>query len=180
MKKLKVSKQDVGHLKTIRQNVIKLCKVCGKYYGNKKGLLLDIAPQEHEGARPFFSNKVAIQTFDINRDNNPDLVGDICKTNKKPGKKSFDIVVCTEVLEHTTNPFGAMHEICRILKKGGLLVVSDPFDFRIHGPLPDCWRFTIHGWNELLKDFKIIKNMEVKNPRRNLMPIHYGFLAEKK
>ncbi|NBP06786.1 MAG: methyltransferase domain-containing protein [Bacteroidetes bacterium] len=92
----------------------------------------------------------------------------------------FDIVVCTEVLEHTTNPFGAMHEICRILKKGGLLVVSAPFDFRIHGPLPDCWRFTIHGWNELLKDFKIIKNMEVKNPRRNLMPIHYGFLAEKK
>ena len=179
MKKLKPSRKDVSHLKLIRQNVIRICKYCGIKYGNKKGLLLDIAPQIHEGARPYFSRKVLIKTLDINQKNKPDIAGDICKKNRSIKNKTFDIVVCTEVLEHTLDPFGAMREIHRILKTGGLLVVSAPFDFRIHGPLPDCWRFTIHGWRELLRKFKVLKVMEVKNSKRNLMPVHYGFLAEK-
>ena len=58
---------------------------------------------------------------------------------------SFDCIVCTEVLEHTLQPFAAVAELRRLLRAGGRLFLSVPFNFRIHGPLPDCWRFTEHG-----------------------------------
>lgn len=50
----------------------------------------------------------------------------------------FDYILCTEVLEHTLNPFRAVYEMFRILKPKGLLFISVPFNFGIHRPLPDC------------------------------------------
>ncbi|MCK5818286.1 MAG: methyltransferase domain-containing protein [Psychromonas sp.] len=50
----------------------------------------------------------------------------------------------TEVLEHTLNPFRAINEIYRILKPNGILIMTTPFNFRIHNPLPDCWRISEH------------------------------------
>ncbi len=39
---------------------------------------------------------------------------------------SFDLVVCTEVLEHITNHEGAVAEFLRVLRPGGRLVISVP------------------------------------------------------
>ena len=38
----------------------------------------------------------------------------------------FDYVVCLEGIEHTENPFNAMREFARVLRKGGKLVLSFP------------------------------------------------------
>jgi SAM-dependent methyltransferase len=40
---------------------------------------------------------------------------------------SFDLVVSCDVLEHVPEPDRAMHEICRVLKPGGELLLSVPF-----------------------------------------------------
>ncbi|MDA8141342.1 MAG: methyltransferase domain-containing protein [Desulfobacteraceae bacterium] len=45
----------------------------------------------------------------------------------------FDLVICSEVLEHIPNDLSAMQEIVRVLKPGGQLVVS----------VPRCWPETI-------------------------------------
>jgi SAM-dependent methyltransferase len=82
-----------------------------------------------------------------------------------------------EVIEHTLDPFGAIHEMRRILKHGGLLLISAPLNFRIHGPIPDCWRFTEHGFKVLLRDFDILENDILETPGRDLFPIHYNILA---
>jgi len=44
----------------------------------------------------------------------------------------FDYVFCVDVLEHLTNPFFVLNEINRILKKGGILVLSvpNPYHFK--------------------------------------------------
>jgi len=55
-----------------------------------------------------------------------------------------------------------------------------PFNFRIHGPLPDCWRFTEHGLRELLKKFSTVKIDQIDTPNRDLMPIHYTVIAIKR
>lgn len=39
---------------------------------------------------------------------------------------SFDYVVCLEGIEHTENPFNAMREFARVLRKGGKLILSFP------------------------------------------------------
>ena len=91
----------------------------------------------------------------------------------------FDFVICTEVLEHTLNPFNAVNEIYRVLKPGGAAFVSTPFNLRIHGPLPDCWRFTEYGLREMFKKFQIEKLNALESSDRFLMPIQYTLIVKK-
>jgi SAM-dependent methyltransferase len=174
-----VSELDKQIIARIRSNVVCFMKHCSLVYAQSPGALLDIAPQDHEGARPFFPDFVTVRTLDINPKSGCDFIADVCKRNDQIHDASFDFVVCTEVLEHTLNPFDAIREIRRLLKPSGLLFGSTPFNFRIHGPLPDCWRFTEHGLHSLLKDFEIVELKQLESPDRPLMPIHYTFVARR-
>ena len=90
---------------------------------------------------------------------------------------TYDVVLCLDVLEHTVDPFAAVREIRRVMKPGSLLLASAPFNFRIHGPTPDLWRFTEHGWRMLLKDFDDLTFDILETPDRFLMPLHYNVSA---
>ena len=175
-----VSQQDVEHLRLIRENVVRFLKRVGELYGSGSARLLDIAPQEHEGARPFFPPSVAIETFDIDPSSGATWIGDICKHNAFLADGAFDFIVCTEVLEHVLEPFAAVAELRRLLRVGGLLFLTAPFNFRIHGPLPDCWRFTEHGLRSLFRDWEIAELGSIETPDRFLMPIHYTLIARKR
>ena len=177
--KQEVSPLDVGHLALIRANVRKFIEESGAAWGDRPGLLLDIAPQDHEGARPYFPDAVTVETLDINPAAGATYCADLCQTNENIPSGRFDIVVCTEVLEHVLNPFAAVAEIHRVLKPGGLLLASSPFNFRIHGPLPDCWRFTEHGWRALLAGFDEVDVAVLEDPDRFLMPVHHTVCARK-
>jgi SAM-dependent methyltransferase len=171
---------DVRHLAAVRQNVAALMRRAAERWAQAGGRLLDIAPQDHAGARPFFAEHVVVETLDIDPGSGATYIADICVHNDAISDGAFDYVVCTEVLEHTLQPFGAIAEIHRILRPGGRLFLSVPFNLRIHGPLPDCWRFTEHGLRRLLEEFEILELESVETPDRPLMPIHYTAVAEKR
>lgn len=139
--------------------------------------LLEIGPQERsEVAMAFYA--CSITTLDIADNYYPDIVGDITKYNKHIPDSSFDIITCLEVLEHTLDPFAAIKELRRICKDSGIILFSAPLNWRIHGPIPDCWRFTEFGWKVLLKDFDILEIDKMHTPGRNLFPIKYNILAK--
>jgi SAM-dependent methyltransferase len=54
-----------------------------------------------------------------------DLVCDI--TEIPVPDRSFDAVLCTEVLEHVPRPHEALEELARVLKPGGRLILTAPF-----------------------------------------------------
>jgi SAM-dependent methyltransferase len=54
-----------------------------------------------------------------------DIVSDITKIPEP--NSSFDIILCSEVLEHLPNPLKALEELHRLLKTGGTLILSAPF-----------------------------------------------------
>ena len=54
-----------------------------------------------------------------------DIVSDI--TNIPEEDESFDVILCTEVLEYLPNPVKALDEFQRLLKKGGTLILTAPF-----------------------------------------------------
>ncbi len=169
---------DEAQLNAIRENVSRFVKRCADKY-DKPGVLLDIAPQVHEGASPYFK-KVKIETLDLDENSGATYIADLTKNNEEAiPADHFDFIVCTEVLEHTLQPFDAAVEIKRILKPGGLAFVSTPFNFRIHGPLPDCWRFTEHGLRALFKNFEIVELQALETADRFLMPTHYTLIAKK-
>ncbi len=174
-----VSKKDSENIVKIRKNVSDFMKSSASSYDAAGKLLLDIAPQDHEGASPFFK-KAKVETLDIDEKSGATYIADLCKDNSAViESEKFDFIVCTEVLEHTLQPFDAVNEIKRLLKVGGLAFVSTPYDFRIHGPLPDCWRFTEHGLRALFNDFEIISLEGLEQEERFLMPLHYTLIARK-
>jgi ubiquinone/menaquinone biosynthesis C-methylase UbiE len=59
-----------------------------------------------------------------------DIVSDITSIPEPDG--AFDAVMCIEVLEHIPYPVDALHEISRLLRSGGYLVVTAPFNSLTH------------------------------------------------
>lgn len=174
-----VSQFDIDCLNLIRGNVRCFIQRNGRVLDRKGLRVLDVAPQVHEGARVGFP-LANIETLDIDSGSSADYIADLCNDNSDTiPDEMFDIVVCTEVLEHVLNPFAAVGEIWRLLKPRGVLLASSPFNFRIHGPLPDCWRFTEHGWRTLLSQFAKVEVVALEDPSRLLMPIHYTVVAAK-
>jgi 2-polyprenyl-3-methyl-5-hydroxy-6-metoxy-1,4-benzoquinol methylase len=47
-------------------------------------------------------------------------------TNSKLPKASFDLILCTEVVEHIPDSMSAIKEIYSLLKPGGILILSTP------------------------------------------------------
>ena len=46
--------------------------------------------------------------------------------------KSYDAILCTEVIEHIPDPISAIKEISRILKPGGTLLITAPLQSGLH------------------------------------------------
>lgn len=172
-----VSQMDMELLLLLREHITHFLQRTGKRMGTHSGKLLEIGPQGRSQVQQYF-NSFDIDTFDIVDTYNPTIVGDITKHNVQIPADTYDLVVCMDVIEHTLDPFGAVREMRRILKQGGILLISAPLNLRIHGPIPDCWRFTEHGFMTLLRDFAIIEIDILESPGRDLFPVHYNIVAE--
>ncbi|HAA32547.1 MAG TPA: hypothetical protein DCE56_38645 [Cyanobacteria bacterium UBA8553] len=69
----------------------------------------------------------------------------------------FDAILCTQVLEHTVDISKTLSEMNRVLKDGGLAIITVPFIYNQHDIPDDYRRFSIYGINNLLKnEYEII------------------------
>lgn len=78
----------------------------------------------------------------------PDVQADAARIPFRAG--SFDLVICTELLEHVREPRTVLVEIYRILRAGGCLPICVPFLYQIHGDPQDYGRYTDRYWREEL------------------------------
>jgi len=86
------------------------------------------------------------------------IIGDAHALGIRDG--SFDVVLCTEVLEHLAEPQRAIDEIFRVLAPGGQLLLTTRFLFPIHDAPHDYFRFTKYGLRHLLRRFEIVELQE--------------------
>jgi ubiquinone/menaquinone biosynthesis C-methylase UbiE len=80
----------------------------------------------------------------------PDWTGDLTAMPQVPTRR-FDSIVCHQVLEHVKDPMAAATEMARVLKPGGLAVISAPHLSRRHELPNDYYRFTPEGLCHVLE-----------------------------
>jgi len=127
--------------------------------GRRFGTILDIGA----GKGPYkkFLECDKYVPLDVeNRSGDPDTV--IADLNEKiPLSDNYaDCVICTEVLEHIKKPQQALREIHRVLKKGGLLVLTTPMVWPHHEVPNDFCRYTRFGLEYLLTETRF-KNVKI-------------------
>lgn len=63
----------------------------------------------------------------------------------------YDLVLCTQVLEHLPDPLRVLGEMNRVLKPGGRIWLSAPFYYEEHEQPYDFFRYTQFALTDLLK-----------------------------
>ena len=100
---------------------------------------------------PFFA-AVASEYIGVDVVENPqaDLVGAVESLPVDDG--SFDLVLCTQVLEHADDPARAVSELHRVTAPGGRVLASTHGVQWYHPSPNDYWRWTHTGLARLLED----------------------------
>lgn len=114
-----------------------------------KGVTLDVGGGRKRGNFKVPSAATWV-VLDNGREFCPHMVGDAQNIPVK--SNAVDCVKCTELLEHVEHPEKVLDEISRILKPGGILILSTPFSFGIHSDPYDFQRFTDQKLKRMLED----------------------------
>ncbi|MGQ3685113.1 MAG: class I SAM-dependent methyltransferase [Candidatus Loosdrechtia sp.] len=93
----------------------------------------------------------------------------------------FDSVIVNEVFEHVFNPVEFLHEIYRVLKPGGSLLMTVPFVWDEHEQPHDFARYTSYGLRHLLEKsgFEIIEYRKSICDIRVVFQLLNGYIYKK-
>jgi len=141
------------------------------------GQVLDIGAQ-YCPYYPLFRDKcVSYTSMDLVDTPIVDIVGN---AEEMPIEdSSYDLVLCTQVLEHCTNPQRIVDECHRVLKTGGTLIVTVPAVYPVHGYPADNWRFMPDGLRHLLRAFSQVEVLGELDFAESLASVncHYGHVV---
>ncbi len=103
--------------------------------------------------RHLFADRVTYVTSDlVGRPGRTDVVADAVALPFADGR--FQCALATEVLEYVPQPQRLATELYRILREGGLAVVTVPFVFRDHG---DYVRLTARALGDLFRNYSSVR-----------------------
>lgn len=88
----------------------------------------------------------------------------ICEATNIPEQSGkYDIVICTQVIEHVFDHAKLLSEAYRLLKPGGHIILSGPFIWMLHEEPYDFFRFTKYGFAKLFENAGFIIKEEKAN-----------------
>lgn len=109
------------------------------------------------------------------------IIGDILK-QRKLLKKKFDIVICSEVIEHVEKPQTIINFAFRLLKKDGSFILTTPHDPNLWSVLDEyaghVKRYRIEEIKQLLRKFRITKLYTIGFPLMRVIIIVYNYLIK--
>lgn len=80
--------------------------------------------------------------------------GDLAAIPVEAGR--YDLVFCSQVLEHVPEPARVVAEMARVLKPGGSIWLSTPLFYPEHEAPYDFFRYTQYGLRKLMEDAGLV------------------------
>ncbi len=148
--------------------------------------ILEIGSRYVNGSvRPFIENFLKPMEYigiDIEKGKYVDIVLPAEKIVDYFGEESFDVIICTEVIEHVKDWRKVINNMKLVLKKGGIIYITTRSrGFPLHDYPYDFWRYEIEDFKEIFKDFNILVLesdpeapgvfLKAKKPEENYEPI---------
>ncbi len=132
-----------------------LDRLCAENATSKRTLVVH---SEDVDYKPHFTNAFAV----TKREQIPaDMHVDLYYTEvSKIESESFEVILCTGLLEHIPDPQRLVDEFHRILKPGGELIISASTVFSIHEGPDHFFCFTPYGFEVLFKNWSKIKDLK--------------------
>lgn len=103
------------------------------------------------------ANDIKLETLDLMPGEGVDFAGDITHTEFENDR--YDIILCSQVLEHVEDPRQVCKELFRILKPGGYVLITAPQSAYLHNLPYHFFHFTNIGMKMIVEEagFKIDK-----------------------
>jgi SAM-dependent methyltransferase len=111
--------------------------------------------------------------YDISLQSSPDVIGVGEALPFVSG--SVDLIICIQVLEHVNNPAQVISEISRILKPGGIVILTTHGTMFYHPHPNDYWRWTQTGLHKIFLDNGDFETIHLEAVQGSFSTI--GFLA---
>lgn len=111
---------------------------------------MQVEPGQPNDLRPLFAGRTFIGT-DLREGPGVDRIEDLRALSFADGE--VGTALCLDTLEHCADPIRACHEMHRVLRDGGLCVITSVMLIGIHAYPNDYWRFTPEGFRLLLEGF---------------------------
>lgn len=147
-----------------------------------RGRVLDVGVGSWTLPRRLLTGQCEYVSTDCYAGENIDVVSDIHHLGAAFPPESFDFVLCTDVFEHLPRPWLAARELCAVLKPGGTLLLTTPFNYRLHGnaAVTDYWRMTADGLRLLLAEEGGFDEVLVQPQGHPAFPFSYVVIAKKR
>lgn len=146
----------------------------------KEGKVYNEFPEFYVDTKELFSGADLIQ-MDIDNNTKPDIHDDVVNIDRHFHNEEIGAVILLHVLEHVAEFWKVPEKLSKILKPKGLVFIQTPWNFRFHGPRPDCWRISDDGYEILFKDYFEIVVLEKYNPLNDyLHPLVLNVILKKK
>jgi SAM-dependent methyltransferase len=122
---------------------------------------LQVEEGQPNDLRPLFAGREFVGT-DLRPGPGVDRVEDL--RDLSFGDEEIGTALCLDTLEHCEDPHAACGEMHRVLRPGGVCVISSVMLFGIHAYPSDFWRFTPEGLAVLLRGFDDVDTAGMGDP----------------
>jgi len=147
----KMSRYSFRKKKISTRNLDRLCK---ENSTDKRTLVVH---SEDVDYKPYFPNAFTVtKRKNIPADMHVDLY---YEELSRIESESYEVIVCTGLLEHVPEPQRLINDLYRILKPEGRLIISASAVFSFHECPNDFYHFTPFSFQRLFKDWKNIEMM---------------------
>jgi hypothetical protein len=179
--------------KLCRKHMFEYSKdICNFLIQNKELSVLEIGPAckyYKESAQEFSTaiigetcekNNIKYKTLDIISESKCDYIGSV--EDLSFIEEKFDVIIMLGIIEHVPKLWKIPQSIYNATNSNANVFINTPFMFKVHGPIPDCWRISEYGFQSLFEDlFEIeISTFPEMERGKNSLPLSINAILTRK